>query len=51
MYFIDNIIINQMGFETNTHDHCIYRKIIDGELIFLLRQINDIAAAVHVKKT
>ena len=28
MSFIDNIIIDQMGLETTTHDCCIYRKVL-----------------------
>ena len=32
MHFIDNIIIDQMGFKTTTHDRYIYRKVNDGDL-------------------
>ena len=27
MKFIDNIIINQLGFHTATHDRCMYRRV------------------------
>ena len=37
MKFIDDIIIKQMGFETTTHDQCIYRKVMDDEVVYLLR--------------
>ena len=43
MYFIDNIIIDQMSFEATTHDHCIYKKVIDESLVYLLSQINKCA--------
>ena len=45
--FIDNIIINEMGFTSTTHDRCIYRKVIDGEPVFLLRQIDDFCCATR----
>ena len=41
MHFIDNIIINQIGFKTTTHDQCIYQKVIDEEVIYLLRMVDD----------
>ena len=30
MYFIDNILIKEMGFKTTTHDQCIYWTVRDG---------------------
>ena len=41
MHFIDNILIKEMGFKTTTHDRCIYRKVIDDEAVYILRQIDD----------
>ena len=41
MHFIDNILIKEMGFKTTTHDRCIYRKVIDDEVVYILQQIND----------
>ena len=51
MHFIDDIIIDQMDFETTTHDCCIYKKSIDGSLVYLLRQIDDCALACCDQKT
>ena len=36
MKLIDNIIINQLGFHTTTHNRCIYRRVQDGETQLLL---------------
>ena len=41
MYFIDNILIKEMRFKTITHNRCIYRKVIDDEAVYILRQIDD----------
>ena len=41
MHFIDNIIIDQMGFKNTTNDRCIYWKVIDDEVIYLLRMVDD----------
>lgn len=51
MHFINNIIIDQMGFETTTHDCCIYKKVIDGSLVYLLQQIDDCTIACHDQRT
>ena len=44
MHFIDNILIKKMEFKTTTHDRCIYRKVFDDEVIYILQQINDCIA-------
>ena len=41
MHFIDNIIINQMSFNTTPHNRCIHIKAIDGEVIYLLKMEDD----------
>lgn len=41
MDFIDNILIKQIGLKTSTHDRCIYMKVIDYEVVYILRQIDD----------
>ena len=41
MHFIDNILIKEMGFKTTTHDRCIYRTVRDGQVIYLLRMVDD----------
>ena len=51
MHFIDRIIINQMGFKNTTNDHCIYRKVIDGEVIYLLRMVDDCLLLCKNEKT
>ena len=52
MRFIDDIIINQMGFRTTTHDRCIYYKIMeDGEPVYMLRQVDDFLLACRKEKT
>ena len=51
MHFIDNITINQICFKTTTHDRCIYIKIIDGELIYLLRMVDDCIISCKNEKT
>ena len=43
--FIDDILLNKLGFHTTTHEKCIYRKVMDGKEIFILRQVDDIAVA------
>jgi len=47
MHYIDNILINELGFTTTTHDRCVYHKVIDGEPIYLLRQIDDFMIATR----
>ena len=51
MYFIDNILIKDMGFKTTTHDCCIYRMVRDGEVIYLLRILDDCCVLVKNEKT
>lgn len=48
--FIDNITIDQMGFETTTHDCFVYKKVIDGNVVYLLKQIYKMCAAVCDQK-
>ena len=36
MKLIDNIIINELGFHTTTHDRCIYTRVQDRETQLLL---------------
>ena len=51
MRFVDNIIINEMGFTTTTHDLCFYHKVIDDETIFMLRQVDDLMLACKKEQT
>ena len=39
-----------MGFRTTTHDRCIYCKVVFGEPVFLLRQVDDILLASKDQK-
>ena len=48
---IDHILIKEMGFRTTKHDHCIYCKVVNGEPIYLLRQIDDMLCACKHQKT
>ena len=50
MHFIDNIIINKIGFITNIHDHFIYKKIIDSKVVYLLNHVSDCCCAVRYQK-
>ena len=34
-----------MGFASSVHDRCIYRNIINGELVLLLQQVDDFMIA------
>ena len=47
---IDNILINQLGFRTTTHDCCIYIREQDGQVQLLLCQIDDFCAAMTSEK-
>ena len=39
-----------MGFKTTTHDQCIYCKIMDDEVVHLLRQVDDcLCSCIHEK--
>ena len=51
MNFIDNILIKVMRFKTTTHDRCIYRKVIDDEIVYILRQIDDCLAQAKQEET
>ena len=52
MRFIDNILINEIGFKTTTHDRCIYRKVMaDGEPVYCLRQVDDFMLSCNREKT
>ena len=51
MHFIGYIIINKIGFETTTYDCCIYRKVIDGEMITFLRMVDDCLLSCKNEKT
>ena len=51
MHFIDNILIKEMSFKTTTHDRCIYEKVIDNEVVYILRQIDDCFAQIKHEET
>ena len=51
MHFIDNILIKEMGFKTTTHDCCIYQAVRDGEVIYLLRMVDDCYVLTKNEKT
>ena len=40
-----------MGFKTTTHDWCIYRIVKDGEVIYLLRMVDNMVTACVNEKT
>ena len=40
-----------MDFKTTTHDRCIYRKVIDGEVIYLLQMVDDCIISCTNEKT
>ena len=51
MRFIDNIIVNEMGFRSTTHDRCVYLKIMEnGEPVYMLRQVDDFLIACKNEK-
>lgn len=45
MRLIDKVLINGLEFTSTVHDRCIYRKIINGKLVLLLRQVDDFTIA------
>ena len=51
MDFIDNILIKQIGLKTSTHDRCIYMKVIDYEVVYILRQIDDCLCQLKWEET
>ena len=38
---IDRILKEELGFTATTHETCLYQKKVDGQLILLLRQVDD----------
>jgi hypothetical protein len=52
---IDHILTKEMGFKATTHETCIYQKRVDGDLILILRQVDDFSIAStnpqHCKNT
>ena len=42
MKLIDNIIINQLGIQTTTHDRFIYRRVQESETQLLLCQVDNL---------
>jgi hypothetical protein len=42
---IDKILIQELGFTATTHETCLYHKKIDGDIILLLRQVDDFSIA------
>ena len=50
MKMINEILINQLGFRTTTHDRCIYIREKDGQVQLILRQIDDFCAAMTSEK-
>ena len=49
---IDEILIDQMGFQTTTHDRCIYRRVLsDGSVQLMLRQVDDFLLACDSEQT
>jgi hypothetical protein len=42
---IDKILTQQLGFTATTHETCLYQKRIDGDLVILLRQVDDFSIA------
>ena len=51
MHFIDNILIKEMDFKTTTHYRCIYQTVQDGEVIYLLRMVDDCCILCKNEKT
>ena len=52
---IDRIMTKELGFKATTHETCLYHKQIDGDLVLVLRQVDDFSIAStnpeHCKKT
>ena len=49
--FIDDILIDKMGFRHTTHEKCLYVKTVDGNDVYILRQVDDVAIASDTKET
>ena len=45
MQMINKVLLEKLEFKSTTHDRCIYKKHIDGKLVFILRQVDDILIA------
>ena len=50
MKMIDDILINQLGFRTTTHDCCIYIRERDSQVQLLLRQIDNFCTGMTSEK-
>jgi hypothetical protein len=42
---IDKIMTKELGFKATTHETCLCHKKIDGDLVLVLRQVDDFAVA------
>ena len=51
MKIIDRILIIEFGFSTTTHDWCICRRIVDGKIQIILRQVDDFLVGYTDKTT
>ena len=51
MHFINNILIKEIGFKTETHDRSIYCTVQDGEVIYLLRMVDNCCLSCKSEKT
>ena len=49
--FIDDILIDKMSFKNTTHEKCLYVKNADGNDVYILRQVDDVAIASETKDT
>ena len=48
MHMIDEILIKQMGFQTTTHNRCVYHWVTpDGNAQLLLRQVDNFLLACN----
>ena len=46
-----NETLKDIGMTTTTHEPCLYRGIIDGNEVFILRQVDDIAISTKTTAT
>lgn len=52
MNMINNVLKKETGFQTTTHDRCIYRHITsDGKIQLMFRQVDDFLLACDTEKT
>lgn len=42
---VDKILIKELGFTATTHEMCLCHKKVDGDIILLLRQVDDFSIA------